>query len=138
MEYGGKSTLYVAWYIDRIMYLLFGSLCSWSPIGRRESRTLRSMLRLLTSSLRPTPLIVLESQYRHNSRLRGQLYCLLPARSASTETRRLDFVVCQSCSSLSPPLYTGWFYVRIVRQWLWVCPVISEGICEHGRLSVVI
>ena len=39
---------------------------------------------------------------------------------------------------LSPPLDTGWFYVPMVRQWLWVCPVVSESICEHGRLSVVI
>jgi len=38
-----------------------------------ESRTVRCKLRLLTSSLCPIPLIVLESQYSHNSRLRGQL-----------------------------------------------------------------
>ena len=30
-EYGGKSTLCVAWFIDLVRYLLSGSLSSWRP-----------------------------------------------------------------------------------------------------------
>ena len=59
------------------------------------------------------------------------LYGARPLGSTSLYATRA--VVC-----LSPPLDKGWFYVPMVRQWLWVCPVVSESICEHGRLSVVI
>ena len=61
VEYSGKSTLYVAWFIDLVVYSLCGSWCSWRPIGRRDSWTVRRKICLLTSSLCPMQLRILES-----------------------------------------------------------------------------
>ena len=35
---------------------------------------------------------------------------------------------------LSPPMDKGWFYVPMVRQWLWVCPVI----CWRSQVYLVL